>query len=193
MATNPSITTTETYSDRKILAFPGFAGPVISVLLAANQGDLLAGTVLGKITASGKYAPVRRTTLSADVAAGQTDLSVADPDKFLVGQVVSIQEADGSEVENLGAITAVNAAQGVISVTTGLTAAKSTGAYIYVNDGSETARVILNEPVLNQHADVNVEALLGGVFYSSQLIGIDSVSRSDLGARVVDGYTIVPV
>ncbi len=45
---NPGVQTVETYQDRKILAFLGFAGPIISALLAASQGDLLAGTILGQ-------------------------------------------------------------------------------------------------------------------------------------------------
>jgi len=39
MVMNPGAQTVETYQDRKILAFLGFAGPIISVLLAAAQGD----------------------------------------------------------------------------------------------------------------------------------------------------------
>ena len=185
----PGIQTTETYLDRKILAFLGFAGPIISALIAAGQGDLLAGTVLGK-RSDGQYAPVRRTTLSADEAIGQTVLSVTDPTKFSVGMTVSIMEADGTEVENLGAITAVG--EGTITVTTALTAAKTSGAYVYVADGS-TALVILGENVPNQAAAVNAEAYLGGVFYTNMLVGMDALAKKDLGARVVDNVTVVPV
>jgi len=47
--------TVESYEDRQILAFPDFRGPFVSVLLAAAQGDLVSGTVLGKNTGTGKY------------------------------------------------------------------------------------------------------------------------------------------
>ncbi|HWP96417.1 MAG TPA: hypothetical protein VN426_06170 [Syntrophomonadaceae bacterium] len=187
----PGIQTVETYQDRKILAFLGFAGPIVSVLIAASQGELLAGTVLGKKSSDSQYAPVRRSTLSAGEAIGQTVLSVTDPKVFSIGQTVSIQEADGSEVENLGAITAKD--DTTVTVTTALTAAKSSGAYIYVADGSETALVILNENVPNQNVAVNAEACLGGVFYTNMLVGMDALAKKALGARVVDSVTIVPV
>lgn len=190
MVMNPGITTVESYQDRKIVAVLGHAGPIVSVVVAPGQGDLLAGTVMGK-RSDGQYAPVRRSSLSADEAIGQTELSVTDPAIFSVGQVVSIQKADGSEGEDLGAVTAVGA--NTITVTNALAAAKSTGAYVYVSDGSETALVVLNENMPNQAAPVNAEAYLGGVFYSAMLLGMDALAKKDLGARVVDSVTIVPV
>lgn len=187
---NPGITTVETFQDRKITAFLGFAGPIVSALLAPLQGELLAGTILGK-RSDGQYAKVRRTTLSADEAIGQTVLSVTDPTIFSIGQTVKIMEADGTEVENLGAITAIGA--DTITVTTALVAAKTSGAYVYVADGSETALVVLGENVPNQSSSSNVEALLGGVFYSNMLLGMDALAKRDLGARTVDTVTIIPV
>jgi len=194
MVMNPGITTVESYSDRQVMAFPEFRGPLVSVLLAAGQGDLVSGTVLGKITASGKYARVRRTTLSADEAAGQTVLSVVDASIFKVGQTVSIKEADGTELENLGAITAIDLTPGAntITVTNALVAAKSAGAWVFVNDGSEVAKLILAEEVPDQATDVNVQAYIGGQFYTNLLVGMDALARADLGARVVENLTIVP-
>lgn len=189
MVMNPGITTVESYQDRKIIAFLGHGGPIVSVVIAPGQ-ELLAGTVLGK-NADGYYAPVRRTTLSADEAIGQNELSVTDPSIFAVGQEVAIREADGSETEELGAITAIG--ENSITVTNALVAAKSTGAYVYVADGSETAKVVLGENVPARATAVNAEAYLGGVFYSNMLIGLDAPAKADLGARVVDDVTIIPV
>ena len=191
---NPGITDVESYSDRQILAFPEFRGPSVSALLAAAQGDLVSGTVLGKITATGEYARVRRTTLSGDEAIGQTVLSVADASIFSIGQTVSIMEADKSEPEDLGAITALDLTQGAntITVTNALVAAKSTGAYVFVNNGSEKALLILVEEVPNQAIAVNVQAHLGGPFFTNMLVGMDALARADLGARVVNDLTIVP-
>jgi hypothetical protein len=194
MPLNPSITTVESYSDRQVLAFPDFRGPVISVLLAAAQGELVSGTVLGRITASGQYARVRRTTLIADEAIGQTVLSVTDASIFSVGQTVSIMKADKTELEDLGAITArdLTPDANTITVTNALVAAKTAGAYVFVNDGSEVALVILAEEVPDQAAAVNVQAYLGGPFYTSMLVAMDALARADLGARVVNDLTIVP-
>lgn len=190
MVMNPGITTVESYQDRQIIAFLDHAGPVVPVLIAPGQADLLAGTVLGK-NADGYYAPVRRTTLTADAATGQTELSVNDPTIFSLGQVIHIREADGAEAEDLGAITAIG--ENSITVTNALSAAISTGAYVYVADGSETAKVILAENVPAQAAAVNAKAYLGGVFYSNMLVGLDAVAKADLGARVIDEFTIIPV
>lgn len=194
MVMNPGITTVESYSDRQVLAFPEHRGPIISVLLAAGQGDLVSGTVLGRITASGKYARVRRTTLSAGEAIGETVLSVNDASIFVVGQTVSIKETDGTELENLGAITAINQTAGAntITVTNALIAAKNVGAWIFVNDGSEVAKVILAEEVPDQTVDVNVQAYIGGTFYTNMLVYMDALARSDFGARVVEDWTVVP-
>lgn len=191
---NPGIEDVETYIDRQIMAFPEFRGPAVNALLAAGQGNLVSGTVLGRITASGEYARVRRTTLSADEAIGQTVLSVTDASIFTVGQTVSIMEADKTELEDLGAITACDLTEGAntITITTALVAAKSTGAYFFVNDGSEKALLILAEEVPNQAAAVNVQAHIGGPFYTNMLVGMDALARADLGARVVNDLTIVP-
>lgn len=189
---NPGITDVESYSDRQVLAIPEHRGPLVSVLLAAGQGDLVSGTLLGKITATNQYARVRRTTLSADEAIGQTVLSVTDASIFSVGQTVSIMEADKSELEALGAITAVDTVNNTITVTNALVAAKTTGAYVFVSDGSQTALVILAEEVPNQAVAVNVQAYLGGPFYSNMLVGMDALARADLGARVVNDITVVP-
>lgn len=192
---NPVLTTTETYSDRQVLAFPDFRGPVISVLLAANQGDLVSGTVLGLVAATNLYARVRRTALSGVEAIGQTVLSVADASIFIIGQTVSIMETDGTELENLGAITAIDLTPGAntITVTNALVAEKNVGAYVFVNNGSEVSKVILAEEVPNQAVNVNVQAYLGGVFYTSQLVAMDALARADLAARVVGNFTVVPI
>lgn len=55
MARDPNVITIETYVDRKILAYPESAGPIISVLLTAAQGDLQSGRVLGKNIATSKW------------------------------------------------------------------------------------------------------------------------------------------
>jgi hypothetical protein len=55
MVMNPGMTTVEEYSDRQIRAFANFTGPLITILLASGQGELLAGTILGKNTGTSKY------------------------------------------------------------------------------------------------------------------------------------------
>ena len=52
---NPEIITVESFIDRRIEAIPEQRGPKTSILLAAAQGNLVSGTLLGKNTGTGKH------------------------------------------------------------------------------------------------------------------------------------------
>ncbi len=229
---NPGIQTVETYQDRKILAFLGFAGPIISVLLAASQGDLLAGTILGKNDADSyeEYVPA--------VAASQITGVVEDNNAILwtaktpgaAGEAIKIQLKNPSansqalkvSLENdtiivslatgeAGAITstaaeiiaAVNSALHINDLVSAGNSGASTGAGVVaaaaaaaLDNGADSnviPQVILGENVPGQEGEVNVEAYLGGVFYTNKLVGMDALALAALGARVVDTVTIVPV
>lgn len=346
MVMNPGITTVETYQDRKIIAILGFAGPIIAALLAAAQGDLLAGTVLGKNASTSKYekyAPAVTAALATGVLAennailwtakeagvagnsikvkiedtgvnGQALDVVVDDDTVVVKAARSAGVAASLDVGVEGdnnAITFTAVAAGaagnnikvsivnpaaaslplevrlvndeirIMAATDGANAIKSTAAEVIAavnstlvvkdlikasptgestgaglvvaaaaapladgadgtitstaaqviaavnahlvanrlvsaaNSGASTGAgvvaavvataltegadanvvpsVILGENVLNQAGTVTVEAYLGGVFYSNMLVGLDAAAIAELGARVVDDVTIIPV
>ncbi len=156
-----------------------------------GTGDIPAGQVIG-IASDGYANKVRRTTLAAQADAAATQLSVADASLFKVGDNVTIMKADGTTVENLGAITAVDTANNTITVTTPVTAVHSIGSYAYVADGSEKAVAILEEPVIDEGEAVVANVYLGGAFNESLIEGLDALAKADLGARSVAGILIVP-
>lgn len=340
---NPGIQTVETYQDRKIIAVLGFAGPIISVLLAEEQGDLLAGTVLGKDVVTGSYKKYVPAVAASGVtgvpannnaifwtakAAGAADIKVKIEDTGINGQALGVVVEDNTVIVNAArsagaaatldvgvegdnnaitftankegtagngikvsmigtgasqpleirlvndeiriqlktdavpaivstaaeVIAAINSSLLVKDLITAANTGESTGEGVVVaapatpladgadgaitstaaeviaavnasllakelvvaaNSGDSTGagvvaaaaataldngvdsnvvpRVILGENAPDQAAPVNVEAYLGGVFYSNMLVGMDALAKKELGARVVDSYTIVPV
>jgi len=233
MVMNPGAQTVETYQDRKILAFLGFAGPIISVLLAAAQGDLVAGTVLGKDTETStykKYVPAVAATLVTGVTADNNAILFTARIPGAAGEGIKVQLKDPSgnnqalkvTIENnvvvvslatggAGAITstaadviaAINASLYVKDILVAANSGASSGAGVVAAvaataldngaDSNVVPELILNETVPNQVGSVNVEACLGGAFYTNMLVGMDAQARAILGARVIDSVTIVPV
>jgi hypothetical protein len=97
---------------------------------------LRPGLVLAKHADTGKWHVHRGCLTDAQEAIGQTTISVADTDPFQVGDNIIICEVDGSEVEDLGAITAIT--EGVsITITTALQAQKETGSYVWVGTADD--------------------------------------------------------
>lgn len=158
MVMNPGITTVEIYQDREILAFPGHGGPIVSVLLALGQGDLLAGTILGKSAATAKYEKyvpaVPATLITGDVADNNAILFTSKK-SGTVGNAIKLQIKDpGAASKVLGVsmvidtivislatntesaitttaaevIAAVNSALGVKDILSAANAGASTGA-----------------------------------------------------------------
>ena len=156
-----------------------------------NTGDLAAGQIVG-LKEDGYADAVRRTTLTAQADAAATQLSVEDASLFKVGDTVALMKADGTVVEDLGAITAVDEVGNTITVTTAVTEVHAIGSYVYVADGTEKALAILAEPVVDEGEAVVANVYLGGAFEEEVIKGLDAVSRADLGARTVAGILIVP-
>ena len=156
-----------------------------------STGYIPAGTVVGQ-KADGYGHKVRRTTLTNNAAAGANELVVADATLFKVGDVVGLMKADGSAVENLGAVTNIIVADNKVVVTTAVTAAHAAGSYAYVADGSQKALAILSEPVIDEGIEVVANVYIGGCFNENMVSGLDTIARTDLGARTVTGILIVP-
>lgn len=156
-----------------------------------NTGDIPAGQVIGQ-KSNGYAAKVRRTTLTAQAGAAATQLSVTDASIFRVGDNATLVKADGTAVEDLGAITAVDIDGNKITVTNAVAASHAIGSFVYSADGSETAVAILAEPVIDEGDAVVANVYLGGAFTESMIEGLDAKAKADLGARTVAGILIVP-
>lgn len=158
----------------------------IAITIAANTGDLDKGTVLGVQTTDGLFHPVLRTTIPAVTAAANPQVIAVEAgtgSKFAVGQTVSTMHVDGTNVQALGTISAINGDN--ITVSTELGAATVAGDYFYVSDGSQKALVVLADVVLDAPSNKIANAYVAGKFVQSQLVGVDSIVLSDLNARSI--------
>jgi len=131
-------------------------GTVESVQLAAGNGTsnfnaIVSGTAIGKITASGKYRPVGKQVVDG-TPGSQTTVNMASVDGFYVGDPISGYDVSGSTTLFTGrTITAIDAAASPPTITVSSTAVTyQAGDYIYVEDGSATARGYLRAGVFTQ-------------------------------------------
>ena len=137
--------------DRQIEASSGNANEVCFIKVDAqesvqvlagngttNFGRIAAGAALGKITATGKYRPVGKQVVGA--TGSLTTVTMASVAGFYVGDVVTAYDVSGATtLATTRTITAINT--GTPSLTlSGAAITYDTGDYIYVEDGSATAR-----------------------------------------------------
>lgn len=186
----------ENYEPKQVLALsvPGSQPVRLPATIPASAGDIDAGTIMGQRTADGVILPVRRCLLAANAAQAANVLNVgaANINKFKVGDVVAIRVKATGAIQNLGAVTAKGA--DTITVTNALAEAHTANqSYVYVADGTEAARGIMEYSVLDDSEPQQVSPYVGGAFYENQLIGLDDLAIADLGARrTLGGLLIVP-
>ena len=177
------------YTDQEIRYFSRDYAKIPLTFL--NTGDIPAGKVIG-IRNDGYGERVRRTTLTAQAAAAATTLVVEDAALFKVGDTISIMNADLTGIEELGTVTAINAADKELTVATAVTAVHAVGSYVYASDGSEKAVGLLADPVIDEGEAVIANIYLEGHFSTMLLSGLDDIAKQDLRAREVAGITIIP-
>jgi hypothetical protein len=160
----------------------------IAVTIAPNIGsDLDRGTILGVTTGDSLFRPVRRYLIQANAASGVQVITVPGGAVINVGDTVSVMKADGTGVESGGAVTSivVNGNNLDIHFTTVTAEALTTSDFLYVSDGSQVALVVLADVVLDAAQARIASAYFAGSFYQSKLIGVDTFSIKDLGARSI--------
>lgn len=155
--------------------------------LAAGHGALQPGTVLGKVTASGKLAPVARTTVSAAEAAGQTEISVTDASKISVGDTVKITQAEDGLASDSSTVNSVDTVNNTITIADLTTNAYAAGDLVRVVDGSETAVGILlayadsgTSADDRDYGDKGVAIVIAGNVIAGNCTGLDAQGRRDL-------------
>lgn len=183
----PGESTGMTFADKQImLNADHHIKDRIPITIAPNTGDLDKGTILGVSSVDNLFHPVLRTTVNANtVAANPQVIGVATGTgaMFTVGQTVSTMSATSSAVQTLGTITAINGDN--LTVSTELTAEAMAGDWFYVSDGSQKALVVLGDVVWDATSNKISSAYVAGKFVQSQLVGVDSISISDLKARQI--------
>jgi hypothetical protein len=146
-----------------------------------HEDELRPGTPLGQITATKLWTPCKRTTATSDET-DATSLAVTDARAFQPGDSIKV----GS-----------NSAQAIVSVdyetnTIALTSAAtwSAGDAVIAQDGSQTARAILNEFIKLKDEDGIArnktfgQAILAGLVDNTQILGDLAAIRADSGNRL---------
>jgi hypothetical protein len=101
---------------------------------------LKVGMGLGKL-ASGKFSPVKKTTLAADAASTDTVITVVDATYFQAGDPIDVSGTAAT-------IDSIDYATNVITLTAAIGAAKTTGDPTKATDGSGDASIMLGEDVM---------------------------------------------
>lgn len=121
-----------------------------SILVAAGNGAaggdfgaIPAGTYMGEITASGKYRPCGKQVV--DGAQTTATPLVQTTKGFYVGDIVTAWDVSGAVALYTGrTITAINRATRVLTIS-GAAQAYAAEDYIFVEDGSGSARGLVDE------------------------------------------------
>ncbi|MBL0387917.1 hypothetical protein JJB07_14850 [Tumebacillus sp. ITR2] len=185
------------FEDRKICAVNEHPHHRLGFTLAPYTGGLYSGTILGCSSVDELLRPVTRASVVSGVA-GEKSVTLAPGESGKFGWLMYpankdlrlySSKPDGSSVQDLGPITGI--AGDLVSFTTALTEDVETGDLLYLGDGCETAVVVLADTVPDSDKWKGCTAYVKGVFIGSCLIGLDSVARRDLNARVIPaGKTI---
>lgn len=166
--------TTYTQQFKEILASQDLASRYYGgVRLAQGFGVVSKGRVLGKITASGLFAPYTSTTLAANAALNATSLSFTDASAFIVGDTIIVGAANPIAITGINGNTVTVAAPG-------LSAAQTSGAAITTNDGRSTAVCILDNDQDTTINTVDASAFDSGKFIKSAILGLDSNAQTAL-------------
>lgn len=180
-----------TVSDREILFSQGAMIQVPIVVdgaLGIDGGngnysyELRAGWLMGRITASGRWVPCKRTTVTPAGGATGTDVPVVNAAAFKVGDVISVG-ADSNKT-----ITAISYATNTITVSGSFTFANSEA--VVAQDGSQTARGILLDFVKLKNDDNTAAVhrsaglLIQGAVRVSRLLGDVAAIRADTNAKL---------
>lgn len=104
------------------------------------EDEIQAGTLMGRITASGIWVPCKRTTVASGGGAGVATCTLTNARAFKVGDTITI----GGDAAT---IATINYSTNVITWTSGVQTIANADAVIGVGDlaGSETCRGVLDE------------------------------------------------
>lgn len=150
-----------------------------------NTYDIRGGWLLGRITTTGKYVPLKRTRVNM-TGATATDIVVDNAAPFVVGDVITIGGDTGLT------ISAIDYTTNTITIASTTVADNDA---VFAEDGSGTCRGILGEfarlrNYLNTAAaDKTVTLITGGVINTAGLLGDwDSLLASTLSNHYLGDF-----
>lgn len=148
----------------------------------AVKGDYVApGAVMGKITGSGKYAPVTRGAIDAVDNSANTFTLTADAFNFQVGDIVETVDADGVVTENgSDDLTVTDVTDAVVTVTNIESTEHDSSLYLQKADGSSVAEFVCTELVDVSEEDAIVGGIVHGAVFADRLPNYDEVVAEEL-------------
>ena len=148
-------------------------GAVIALGFVVRVGD-----VLGVISASGKLRRrARAAAVGSGFGTGAATGQVDDASVFKAGDV--LKNAAGTTIGTVAA-GGVNASTNVITLTANAAVAVAAGAAVLGSDGSQVA-VAISDDETDGTADANATVNIGGFLKESELRGLDSTAKTELG------------
>lgn len=145
--------------------------------------EIRAGWLLGRLTASGRFCPCKRTTVTPSGGATAADIPVVNAAAFKVGDIVTVGNDTGKQV------VAVNYQTNVLSVA-GAAFAFGNGEAVFAEDGSATCRGVLLDFVRLRNEDNSAAAhksagmLIQGGVKATMVLGDLAAIRADGAARL---------
>lgn len=189
----PGVRVGPTRSSRNILWSDGGLVTVSGTIDSGNAFDggntgytteLRAGTPLAVITATKKWVPCKRTTVTAGGGATGTAIPVVDARAFKVGDVITV----GSTTSKT--ITAIDYSTNTITISGSFTFSNSDVVFATTPSGAATCRGILNEHVVlldedgvNRDKQVS-QIVVAGAVRSGQILGDIAAIRADTNAQL---------
>lgn len=180
-----------TLSDREVLLSTG--GMIqVPIVVDGNLGidgangnfsyEIRAGWLMGRVTASGRWVPCKRTTVTPSGGATGTEVPVVNAAAFRVGDVISV----GADTNKT--ITAINYGTNVITVSGSFAFANNEA--VVAQDGTQTARGVLLDFVKLRNDDNTAAVhrsaglLIQGAVRASMLLGDVAAIRADTSAKL---------
>ncbi len=143
--------------------------------------DLRAGWLLGRVTATGRFVPCKRTTVNNANGTG-TSFVVTNSSAFRAGDVITVGSSS-----NL-TISSVNYTSNSITVASSFT--WTNGASVFAQDGSATCRGVLLDfarlrtPDNSASASKGASLLVQGLVRTDIILGDLTAIRGDTAARL---------
>ncbi|MET0626575.1 MAG: hypothetical protein ABW250_26810 [Pyrinomonadaceae bacterium] len=176
--------TIATYGERNPLEAVRADLAVKVAAVIASGFIVLVGDVLGAISASGKLRRrTRAVAAGSGFGTGAATGEVVDASVFKAGDV--LKNAAGTTIGTIAA-GGVNTSTNVITLTANAAVAVAAGAGVYGSDGSQVAAAISDDET-DGTADANATVFIGGYLKESELRGLDSTAKSELGGASVVG------
>ena len=146
------------------------------------------------MTVYGAEPSIKYVKLSGDEAIGQTELSVdtnVTGDIWAVGDIVRIDDINRAQETEERVIAAGGIAAGAITVTAGLTAAKSTGAYVLLS--TRNVKIIAvgtgTRTIYRVGATANKLTIQSGMWYGVNKYMLDTCHYATISGGTLSGNT----